>query len=354
MRGLGKTATLLSSLLVTGYAGPARAQEIGGPAVVVRESYLMGTRLRVELLAPDREAGLLAIEEIFRVVSEVEKTLSDYEPSAELARVNAADVGVKLALSAELTRMLSDAFAWSERTGGAFDPVVGSLVAAWDLRGDGRVPTAGELDRARASAGSDAVDFDSAAGTLVRYTPHVTLDAGGFGKGEALRAAAVRLKGLGFESGVMDFGGQVHVVDARPEGMEGVRHTGVGHPFERTRAVAALALRDASASTSGPSERGRILGGRSFSHHVDPRTGRLVEAWGSVTVVAQDPFVADVLSTALYVMGPEEGTAWAEGMKGVGVLFLTVDAQGAVRARMNTEMERWWVKGSFRGTLDMI
>jgi thiamine biosynthesis lipoprotein ApbE len=71
-----------------------------------------------------------------------------------------------------------------------------------------------------------------------------------------------------------------------------------------------------------------------------------------VTVVAEDAFAADVLSTALYVMGPEAGIVWAEELEDVGVLFLTQDGEGAVRARMNTEMERWWVKGSFVGVLD--
>jgi len=358
MRGLRKAATLLSSLLLAGETGPARAQEVEGPASpavrVQRESYLMGTRLRVEVLAPDRVGGIEVIEEIFRTVEEVEKTLSDFDPDAELARLNATDAGVEVALSAELTRMLSEAFAWSERTEGTFDPVVGSLIAAWDLRGAGRVPTPAELDGARASAGRDAVHFDPAARTLVRSASHVGLDAGGFGKGEALRAAAVRLRELGVESAVMDFGGQVHVLGGSPDGPGAPWSAGVAHPFARSVPVAALALRDVSASTSGPSEKGRLLDGQSVSHHVDPRTGRPVGAWGSVTVVAEDPFVADVLSTALYVMGPQEGMTWAEEMDNVGVLFLTLDTEGAVRARMNAGMERWWVEESFMGTLDEI
>jgi thiamine biosynthesis lipoprotein len=310
----------------------------------------MGTRLRVELSAPDRAVGIAVIEEVFRVVEDVEEILSDFHLDAELARVNAAAAGVHLPLSEALTRMLSEAFLWSERTEGAFDPVIGSLVAAWDLRGIGRAPPHQELQRARASAGRNAVAFDPVNRTLLRGTPGARLDAGGFGKGEALRAATGRLRELGVESASMDFGGQVHVVGAGPD--DSSWRVGVAHPFDRSVQVAELMLRDASASTSGPSERGTRVDGRPVSHHIDPRTGRPVEAWGSVTVVALDPFVADALSTALYVMGPTEGMRWVQGMDDVGALFLTLDAEGALRARMSDGMERWWVGEAFAGTLE--
>jgi thiamine biosynthesis lipoprotein len=356
MRGLKKAAALLGSLLMVGEPEPTRAQE---PAAVVpaavrvqREAYLMGTRLRVEVVAPTRAEGIEATEEVFRIVEEVEETLSDFRPEAELSRVNAASERTHVPLSDALTRMLCEAFAWSDRTGGAFDPVVGSLVEVWDLRGTGRVPTAAELARAREAAGTGAVIFDPAARTLARRSPDVALDPGGFGKGEALRAAGERLRELNVESAWMDFGGQVQALGGSAGGRESPWLTGIAHPFARSVAVGAIALMDVSASTSGPSERGVLLDGRPVSHHVDPRTGHPVEAWGSVTVVAEDAFAADVLSTALYVMGPEAGIVWAEELEDVGVLFLTQDGEGAVRARMNTEMERWWVKGSFVGVLD--
>ena len=357
MRGLRKAAAaLLGILLVAAGTEPARAQDLGGAApsavLVEREAFLMGTRLRVQLAAADREAGIEVIEEVFRLVEHVEETLSDFDPDAELARVNATELGVAVALSDALAGSLAEAFSWSERTGGAFDPVVGSLVAAWDLRGAGRVPTRAELQRARQSAGRHAVDFDPVARTLVRNAPHVGIDPGGFGKGEALRAAALRLNALGVGNAVMDFGGQIQVLGEGVNLGRSAWEIGVAHPFDRAHPVAALALRDVSASTSGPSERARLLDARLVSHHVDPRTGRPVDAWGSVTVVSHDAFVADALSTALYVMGPDEGMAWAGDMHDVGVLFLTVDGSGAVRARMNAGMERWWVAGSFEGTLE--
>ncbi len=154
------------------------------------------------------------------------------------------------------------------------------------------------------------------------------LDAGGFGKGLALREAALALREEGGR-GVLNFGGQVLA-----EGTEA--RVGVAHPLDRERAVATLVLRDASAATTAASERFIEVDGERYGHVLDPRTGMPVRPWGSVTVVAEDPLVADVLSTALFVMGPESALRWAvDRQEGV----LVVRSSG--KAAWNPALERW-------------
>jgi thiamine biosynthesis lipoprotein len=63
------------------------------------------------------------------------------------------------------------------------------------------------------------------------------------------------------------------------------------------------------------------VNGTRYGHILDPRTGRPVPAWGSVTVVNPDPLVADVLTTALFVLGPEAGVTFAR-QHGIAALFL--------------------------------
>jgi thiamine biosynthesis lipoprotein len=99
-----------------------------------------------------------------------------------------------------------------------------------------------------------------------------------------------------------------------------------------------LRLRSGSVATTAQSERYVDVGGERYGHVLDPRTGRPVPALGSVTVVAADPVVADILSTALFVMGPEAGRRWAAGRK-EGILFLTL-GEGAVVASWNEAFEQ--------------
>ncbi|MGD8377957.1 MAG: FAD:protein FMN transferase, partial [Acidobacteriota bacterium] len=109
----------------------------------------------------------------------------------------------------------------------------------------------------------------------------------------------------------------------------------VADPEDRARTVLVLGLRDLSAATSSQSERGLLVDGRRVGHILDPRTGIPVPRAGSVTVVARSAAEADALATALFVMGPDRGLAWASG-RGVGVGFLepAADREGGARLRL--------------------
>ena len=104
----------------------------------------------------------------------------------------------------------------------------------------------------------------------------------------------------------------------------------VADPGRRGRSVAELRLPEGmSAATSAGSERP--------GHILDPRSGRPAADFGSVTVVSRDPLRADAFSTALFVLGPEEGLALAEELENLEALFL-VRGAGGVRLRRTVGM----------------
>jgi thiamine biosynthesis lipoprotein len=293
-----------------------------GGHTVVREAFLMGTTLRAEVSAPIRAEAFAAVQQAFDTVAALEGVLSTWRDDSEIARINHAPIGETVAVSPTLAALLEEAARWAEATGGAFDPGVGALTDAWDLRGHGRVPDRTLLARARAATGISQFALTELGGPSARAARRSTrawLDTGGFGKGAALRAAVAVLRHRGVEAGTLNFGGQVAVFGHGPA--NGVWLVPVAHPDHRLAPVAALRVRDGSVSTSAQSERFVEVGGRRFGHILDPRSGRPVEAWGSVTVVAADAAVADMLSTALFVLGPEAGPRWARAHD-VAALFL--------------------------------
>lgn len=320
---------------------PARAgAPVGGTVPVVRTGYAMGTVLSVELAhTGGRAAALAASEGVFGAVEATEALLSTWRPESPLSRLNAAPVGERAVVPHDLATLLEAAFAWIPRTSGAFDPRVGALVDAWDLRGAGRVPTPRELAAALEAAGTTALTLEK--GVLVRHHPAAWTDAGGFGKGAALAAAAGALAPHAASGALVDLGGQLLLLGA-PDGASEGWPVSVAHPRDRMRPVAELRVRDASVATSGTSERGIQVDGVWYGHLLDPRTGHPAPAWGSVTVVSADPLEADVLATALYVMGPDAGMAYARGLADTGVLFL-ISSGDALDARWNPAMERWLV-----------
>lgn len=308
------------------------------PVAVERQAYLMGTRLSVMAEAPTARAGMSAIESAFSEVRRLEGLLSSWRGDSEISRLNGGVPGVPVKVSAELLELLEEVRSWSELSGGAFDPAVGSLAEAWDLRGAGRTPTAAEIEWALLASGLDRFEFDAADGTATRLRNGAWMTAGGFGKGAALREALQLLRESGARSAVLDFGGQIAVLGS--PGDNGAWPVDVAHPSRRDAGVIRLRLRDMSAATSSASERFIEIEGERYGHILDPRSGWPVPAWGSVTVVTEDPLVADILATALFVLGPEEGSAWVEDWTEIGVLFVTEQA-GQIDLSWNKAMEPW-------------
>jgi thiamine biosynthesis lipoprotein len=162
------------------------------------------------------------------------------------------------------------------------------------LRQGGLRPEPKVLAAAREGSGAALIYLDPQAGTVQMKHPAAGLEEGGFLKGYALdrmKAAAQA------EAGLLDFGGQLLAWGP-------ATRAAIADPRDRQRAGLSLDLQNASLSTSGTSERGR--------HILDPRTGQPCEAWGAVAVVAPTGLEADILSTALYVLGPDAGLAFAE------------------------------------------
>jgi thiamine biosynthesis lipoprotein len=300
----------------------------GAPAsaTVERRVASMGTTVDLAVRAPDRAKGLEASEAALRELDRVEALLTTWRRGGDLDRIDRAPSGEPVAVSRELLDLLTAVFAWSPRTEGAFDPTAAPLVRAWDLRGRGRIPAPAELASARAATGVAHFRLDVPAATVTRLDPEAGIEEGAWGKGYGLDRAAAALKSVGIRDAMLDLGGQVLAIGTDPDGRPW--RVPVADPRNREGTVAVLAVTGVSVSTSGDSERSREAECRRIGHILDPRTGEPAADFGSVTVVAPSGLVADVLSTAFFVLGPERGLALSERLRREGVaqqaLFLVV------------------------------
>jgi len=317
--------------------GTARA---AGDREVVRARWLMGTVLEVRLPAgtPHADAAAAAV---FDEVSAVESAASLWSSGTELERVHAiAARGERVTLSPVLGGLVSEALRVSEITEGAFSPAVGTLVAAYDLRGEGRWPSEAERQRAAALARPDGVRYEPASRTI-ELRPGVTLDLDGIAKGYALDRAAAALRARGVSDALLNFGGQLLAVGPPPGKPD--REALVLAPDGSGAPVLSVRLRDAALSTSANSERTRVVGGREAGHLLDPRTGELVSFPGSVSVLAQSGALADALSTAWAVLGPERfrgADPRSRARRDVAIAFALPSTEGGCRTLTDRPFER--------------
>lgn len=244
-----------------------------------RARYLMGTVCEVSA-ADGRQ-----IEAAFTEVARVESMLSTWRDDSELTRVNAG-----AAPSSELRALLDIVEQWRAKSGGAFDPHIRSLIDLWKTRADGEVPSA----------------------AAIANRDRTAIEEGAFGKGYALDRMLARVDG----DAILNFGGQLLV--------RGSYEVTIADPEARQKPLYKLTLINASLSTSSGSEKTFVVDGHVFTHIFDPRTGEALPPRGSVSVIAGSALLADIQSTALYVMGVDDGLRWADA-NGVAALFITRD-----------------------------
>ena len=249
--------------------------------------------------------------------------MSTWAPSSDISRYNGAAADTWHELPDEFMHVLDYALSLADDTGGAYDPTVGPLVNVWGFGPDGerREPPASEqIEAARKRVGWRHVRLDRR-GDRVHQPGEVYLDLSSIAKGYAVDRVAMALDAAGIDSYLVDIGGELRARGRKSEGEHW--RVAVEMPSSVDRDVSEiLELDDRSVATSGDYRIHFESGGRRYSHTIDPRTGFPVDhSLVSVTVVHRDCMHADALATALSVLGPVEGFAFAE-RKGLAALFI--------------------------------
>jgi thiamine biosynthesis lipoprotein len=273
----------------------------------------MGTHFRIILYAANEAAAKTASQAAFRRVADLNRIMSDYLPESELMRLCKKAGGPAVAVSPDLFAVLARAAEISRITDGNFDATVGPVVRLWRRsRRSQLLPSEAELTAARALVDYRQVVLDPVARTVRLAKSGMILDLGGIAKGYAAEAAQSVLKDQGVTRALVAAGGDI-AVSGPPPGKPGWE-IGVARAPGETSDGPTLILRDAGVSTSGDAEQYVEIGGKRYSHIVDPRTGLgLTESW-QVTVIAPDATTSDGMTKVLCVLGPERGLKAVAGL----------------------------------------
>ena len=270
-----------------------------------------------------------------RRLTRIEQRMSHYRPDSELSRFNRARTTEPRPISSETLGVVAEALAVSRASGGAFDVTVGPLVEAWGFGPAGRAPAAPDeatLAALRARVGSDLLEVDPAASTLRKRRPDVAIDLSAIAKGYAVDAVASLLADRGFGDYLVEIGGELRAGGVNEQGAPW--RVALERPVPGAPAAQRIVpLTDAAVATSGDYRNFYDLDGVRVSHTLDPRTGRPVtHGLRSVSVVAEPCRLADARSTALNVLGPEDGYALAVE-RGWAALFVADDGTGRLVER---------------------
>jgi thiamine biosynthesis lipoprotein len=268
----------------------------------VQTRVFMDTPVVIELSAPGRDVGNLAerTDRAFGWFAEVEHRCSRFDEASELRSLSRR-VGEPISISVLLFSALDLSLKVAHLTGGALDPAIGR---AMEQAGFNTNYATGAQVTSPLSADSSGtyqdilLDADAQTATLLRP---LSLDLGAVAKGFAIDLAARELSGLpGF---VINAGGDILACGLDPDGEPW--RIGIRHPRRPAELLTSLRVTNAAVCTSGDYERPRAAGD---GHHIlNPASGSSAGLAVSVTVIAPTAVVADALSTAVFVLGPEAG-----------------------------------------------
>jgi thiamine biosynthesis lipoprotein len=267
----------------------------------------MGTLVRVTLFAASEQAATDAFRAAFDRIRALDRTLSDYQSDSELNRLTTAAVGRSVPVSEDLFTVLAASQALAEATGGAFDVTQGPVIRLWrEARRTRQLPGVAALEQAAMRSGFRKLHLDANGRRVTLDVAGMALDVGAIGKGYAASEATEVLTGLGVRSALVAISGDL-AFSAAPPGRRGWR-IGV-HALDAsvTDIPATLELTHAAVSTSGSSEQYADIGGRRYSHVIDPTSGMGLTEDITVTVIARHGIDADGLDTAISLVGPERG-----------------------------------------------
>jgi thiamine biosynthesis lipoprotein len=279
-----------------------------------RRFHVMGTVAHV--MADDAELIDLAVLQL----DELEELWSRFRATSDVSRVNRSE-GQPCMVQRSTATLIQLACDASRLTDGLFDPTVhDALVQAgydrtFELLEDdsGAHPTTGSRTTAgppiargpHPCPGPLAIDLDRTEAT-VRLTAGAHLDLGGIGKGRAADLVVAALHGAGSRAVLVNLGGDLRVAGMHPDG--GPWRVGVADPADPERMVCTLHLDSGAVATSTTAKRRWTKDGHEAHHLIDPRTGHPASSnLTSVTVIANNAVLADVLAKAALIAGEVDG-----------------------------------------------
>lgn len=249
-------------------------------------------------------------DSIMARLSEVDASLSMFNPQSTLARINRNETDT---LDTHLLNILPMAGAVSKATAGAFDITVAPLVNAWGFGfKHGALPTDSQVDSLRALVDYRALSVQG--GRLVKAIPDAVIDLSAIAKGYGVDQVANLLTENGVTDFLVEIGGEIVCRGNNPEGKPW--HIGINKPVEDSTSTVnevqrVLAVHDRAMATSGNYRNFYITpDGRKLAHTIDPATGHPVRhSLLSATVLAPSCAMADAFATSFMVMGLDSAKA---------------------------------------------
>ncbi len=305
----------------------------------------MGTFYNITIIKSDGNEFdnlILNIQsKIDSVLKEVNLQMSTYIPVSELSKFNSSTDTGWISASAGLLKVIAEAKKISAESGNCFDITVGPLVNLWGFGPENRpeiIPSDGEIANRKNKIGDDKIELDTKAKKIRKKIPGLYCDLSAIAKGYGVDAVGLFLEKNGIENYLVEIGGEVRTRgknDKNEDWKIGISSANGGNGIQKIASISGNSI-----ATSGDYRNYFEENGIRYSHTIDPRTGKPINhKLVSVSVISKDCMTADGYATAIMVLGPEEGLAFAEKMN--LPIFIIVKEKDGFKEKMTESFKKF-------------
>lgn len=313
--------------------------DFAGPYVL--EGRTMGTtyKVLVSQVRLSEEETSKTQAAIQAELDRVEGLMSTYKADSEVSRFNAFKGEGPFQVSEDTAKVVEAGQRIAAQTRGAFDVTVRPLVALWGFGANAKAsaPTEQQIQNAKQQTGYQALSVEGT--TLEKGIPGLQIDLSAIAKGYGVDRVTAVLEERGVHNAMVEVGGEVRLLGEKAPKVPW--RIGIESPTEGKRGTQrVLALTDIAMATSGDYRNYYEKDGVRLSHTIDPRIARPIKhALASVTVMHKQAMWADGYATAINVLGPKDGMAFAE-QHSLAVFLIVRKGDGAFETRESSAFSK--------------
>lgn len=275
-------------------------------------SIRMGTLLEVSLISRDSDVTVV-MDSLFSLIDYYEKKFSFYDPEGDLWKINHSDQD-SISIDSEFYELFLLAEKYYHKTSGKYDITAAPLITLWHTERT-TIPPPDSIKLAMSKVGFNKIELHP---EYIIKPVDMKIDLGSIAKGYIVDRAVEFAISKDIDYGYINAGGDIRLFGRSPR----KQVIGIRHPRDPRRVIASLSLSDKAVVTSGDYERYFEVDGVRYHHIINPLTGYPVENVFSVTIIAPDATKADILSTVVFLMDPEEAIELISNSQDVeGVIY---------------------------------
>lgn len=291
---------------------------------------MMDTVITLKAYGPNAKA---AVDESFKKVNELDKLASATISTSDVSKINAAAGNGYVKVHPEIIKMIETSIKYSKLSGGAFDITTGPIINLWGIGTDKeRLPSDSEIKAKLLLIGYSNISINESDSSVMLQKPGMAIDLGGLAKGFAADELLKIYDKYGIKKGLINLGASsIYAIGTNPEGSPW--SVGIKHPRndDSNTYLGIIKISNQALSTSGDYERYFIKNGKRYHHIINAATGYPADTGVmSDTIVIDNSvpdknMIADILTTTVFVLGPEKGIQFADNIKGVSCQITTTD-----------------------------